>query len=298
MLSLFDMFERKKMADGMFDKLNVIEKVVAVVSAAALGFTTFSANNIENKVSVQKMQLDEVSRRQELDLQARKESRDSVRQGNELTKTIFDEFVKAITDQATPIPQRIDRLEGVLVLTYAIPDPRQQEGMGRAVMSAMDRIRLPESSFEGPRLAAAKFDAEELVTRARNEQRKEDAPAPAVEGKQVTWSNYDFDVFYCDGIDNSEKLKAEAASVINLKALDAKASGRWRVRPLPMEVNARPGYRVSGNEIRYSSSDEKPLADLLQKNMTDKKLNIPGVQVRATSQQTRWYISVFLCSAG
>lgn len=294
------------MSQGLFEQLNLAEKVIAVAGAAGLAFTTFTANTIQNEVNAQKVQLDaqkaqldEVAKRQELELQARKDSREAARQSNELTKTIFDEFVKAITDQTTPVPQRIDRLEGVLVLTYAIPEPRQQEGMGRAVQRAMERIRLPDDSPEAPRLAAAKFDAEELVVRASGEQRTVAAPPPAKPAvdSRIAWSNYDFDVFYCDDRPATEALRKEAEAVIALKALDPKANGRWRIRPLPAAVNARPGYQVNGYQIRYSSADEKPLADALQAQMSG-PLKLPDVRVQATSFQTPWYVSVFLCPAG
>lgn len=292
------------MAEGLFEKLNLAEKIIAIAGAAGLALTTFTANNIQNDVNAQKVtldaqkaQLDEVAKRQDMEITIRKDSREALKQENDLTKTIFDEFVKAITDQTTPIPQRIDRLEGVMVLTYAIPDARQQEGMGRAVQKAMDRIHLPENSSEVPRLAAAKFDAEELVTQASNEQRDTRmVQPPTTSAEQVAWGNYDFDVFYCDGIPNSEGLRKVAEKLVAFKELDAKASGRWRVRPLPATVNARPGYQIRGYEIRYSSNDEKPLADKLKVQMVN-SLKLPDVYVKSVSFQTPFYISVFVCPA-
>lgn len=293
------------MSQGLFEQLNLVEKLIAVAGAAGLAFTGFTANTIQNELNAQKVQLeaqkaqlDELAKRQELELQLRKDTRDAARQGNELTKTIFDEFVKAITDQATPVAQRIDRLEGVLVLTYAIPDSRQQEGMGRAVQRAMERIRPADNSADALRLAAAKFDAEELVVRASNQQREAPAQAPArpAAGTRAAWSNYDFDVFYCDGVPGADQLRQQAEAVIALRALDPKASGRWRVRPLPPAVNTRPGYQVSGYQVRYSSADEKPLADALQAELTS-QLKLADVKVQPTAFQTPWYLSVFICPA-
>ncbi len=274
------------MATGVFEQLNVLEKLITVVAAGGLAFTTFSANSLKN-------QLDEVSARQQISIELRKDERENSKQANELTKIIFDEFVAAIKDDGD-VQQRIDRLNAVLVLTYAIPDPRQQEGMAMAVKRSMERITPPADQAVAKQLAAAKFDADELVARASGEQRESLVPASAAPRSEVAkWSNYDFDVFYCDGLPDTELLQRQANEVAGLKGVDASASGRWRVRPLPVSVNQRAGYQVKGNEIRYSSADEKVLADELQQLM-QKRLGV-HVVTRLSSQQTPWYLSVFLC---
>ena len=182
------------MTQGLFDRLNLIENIVAVVGSIGLGFTTWTANNIKNDVDKQKLQLDELGQRQELEIAARKDLRDSVKQNNELTKTIYDEFVEAITDRQSSDSARSDRLEGVLVLTYAISDARQQEVLARAVQQSVERIRPKGSGAEAGRLASAEFDAEELVIQASGEQRELPVPvgippAPTV-GAEAAWSNW------------------------------------------------------------------------------------------------------------
>lgn len=114
----------------------------------------------------------------------------------------------------------------------------------------------------------------------------------------VEWSNYDFDIFWCDGTPNAARAKELADEIVKLKVRDQAAEGQWRVRPLPHLTNMRPGYRVSGFEIRVSSDDEKPFGHLLAQEAT-KLLQARDVQdrfvVRHTQRQTRWYLSVFVC---
>ncbi len=280
---------------GLFAQLGILEKVVALLGAAGLAYTTWTANVIQNRVADQNSVLSRIKQQQDIDSAVHKEARDTLKENSELTKTIFDEFVKTITDVNGPPEQRLDRLEGVRVLTFAIPDPLQREGMSKAVLQAMNRIHLPHDSPVQVRLAEAKFDAEESVVRAASEQKEVAAKAPPEStASKPQWTNYDFDIFYCTEKPKSEEALKVAQATADFRNLDPQASGRWRARPLPAIVNERPGYQVRGYEIRYSSPDEKPLADTLRALMQE-RLKLPDVTVKLTGQNTPWYLSVFVC---
>jgi hypothetical protein len=276
------------MGDGLFKQLTSVEKVVAIVSAIALSFTTWRANTIQNRVTEQQAAINELKQRQELDLTAKK-------QNNELTEEIFKEFVGAITDANSPALARLSRLEGVLVLTYAIGDPRQQEGMGRAVKSAIERLDVSPHSETATRVTEATFDADELVLNAVAQQRMPvTAQTLPANGGAVHWGNYDFDVFWCAGVPESSELESRAKQVTGLRALDASASGRWRTRPLPKMINERAGYGVSGYQIRFSGEDERVLAQAL-KSQIETTFAGKTVVLEPSGQRTPWYLSVFLC---
>lgn len=280
----------------LLGRLSTAEKLISVIGAAALALTTFYANTTQTQLARQGSIIDAMVKRQEIELQQRKDSREADRQQNELTREIFGEFVKAITEKHGSPEDRLDRLEGVMVLTWAIPDPHQQEGMARAVQKSIDRLK-PQAGGGAlaTRIDAASFDAEELLVRAASEQK----PAPPTtvasnEKRAARWSNYDFDIFWCEGMANSAQYQARAEAISAFKTADPQASGRWRARPLPSGVNARPGYQVGGVEIRTSSSDEAPLAEALKKKIES---SFPGsrVDLRQTTQNTPWYLSVFVC---
>ena len=282
----------------LLDRLSTAEKIISVIGAAALALTTFIANTTQNQLTKQNGVIDAMVKRQELELQQRKDSREADRQQNELTREIFGEFVKAITEKHGSPEDRLDRLEGVMVLTWAIPDPHQQEGMARAVQKSIDRLK-PQAGAGAlaTRINAASFDAEELLVRAAAEQKTAPPPTTSASSEKsaARWSNYDFDIFWCEGMANSAQYQARAEAISAFKTADPQASGRWRARPLPSGVNARPGYQVSGVEIRTSSSDEAPLAEALKKQI-EARFPATRVDLRQTTQNTPWYLSVFVCA--
>lgn len=96
------------------------------------------------------------------------------------------------------------------------------------------------------------------------------------------------DIFYCE--------KKQATSQPLAQAILAKKNtndvGRWRVRFLPESVNQRPGYQISGSEIRFTPPDETTAAKALLN-----QLSAIGVRasLRETSYPTPGYISAFIC---
>jgi hypothetical protein len=299
------------MSTRFADKLSTIEKVIAVAAAGGLAFTTFKANTIANEVALQnheiarqKEAIDGISRHQELELSARREARAESKEVNELTHKIFDEFVDALKDRKSDPEIFIDRMSGVLVLADAIPDAEQRVRMAQAVQQAIGRIAPPDAAAAA-QLEELRFDAEDVAVRAEAQQKEierspEIATAAAVAnaagtGSTIKWGNYDFDIFWCEGADSANN-QVLATKIADLRAQDPKASGRWRLRPLPDAVNRRPGYNVSGIQVRVSSEDERPLAQQLIASI--QKLGVAQATIKPTVQKTPWYLSVFVCGAG
>lgn len=279
----------------LLDRLSTAEKIISVIGAAALALGTFFANMTQTQLSRQNAAIEALAKRQELELQQRRDTREADRQQNELTREIFGEFVKAITDRNTHPEERLDRLEGVMVLTWAIPDPRQQEGMARAVQKSIDRLRPRDNGAFASRVSAASFDAEELLVRAASEQKRAPPADTTVPSRgTVRWSNYDFDIFWCEGVPKSADYRSLAQAISTYKADDKQASGRWRPRPLPGSVNARPGYQIDDVEIHYSSADELPLATAL-KTLIESRNRGTRANIKPSPQHTPWYLSVFVC---
>lgn len=145
------------------------------------------------------------------------------------------------------------------------------------------------SATESGKMAAAEsstFFREEAALSTRT---VAPAAAPARPSAAATsLGSYDIDIFYCaDRRSSSEPVARRLAA---LKQADE--SGRWRVRALPETVNQQPGYGVRSNEIRYNVPDEAAQAKIILE-----RLQASGIQaaLRATAQQTAWYLSVFVC---
>ncbi|NQD38243.1 hypothetical protein HPT27_14540 [Permianibacter sp. IMCC34836] len=124
---------------------------------------------------------------------------------------------------------------------------------------------------------------------------KEEELAPAVSLSSAKVANPDkpygairVDAFYC--ADNSGTGKAKAESTLRLRESNSAAS--WRVRALPDEINARPGYHIEQNLIRYNP-DERQAAEALQADLK-KSLGI-DVALAEIQYPTPNYLSVFYC---
>ena len=281
---------------GLLDRITVTERVVALLSALAIAWTTFQSNTIASAVSQQAAQLSAVKQAQDIEIDRLKSILERREADVDLTHKIYDEFVEAIVDEKSNDVVRIDRLHAVLVLTAAIPDAQQREGMARAVKGAIERSP-PQTEQVRQLVEAATFDAETAIARAGADQKayQDSAGSPLSPASNVPrWSNYDFDIFWCEAGSDSALRREQADEIARLRAADPSASGNWRVRPLPEHVNTRVGYQISGHQIRYSSDDELPFAEALRRQIMDKVDGVDPKIVR-TGQESKWYLSVFVC---
>lgn len=99
---------------------------------------------------------------------------------------------------------------------------------------------------------------------------------------------YLVDVFYCARDEQRFREPAEALG----QALKQE-SIKSRLRVLQDSVNASPGMRVSGYQLRYND-DELRLAQQLQAKL--KSLGHGEFTLRQVKQPTPSYLSVFLCN--
>lgn len=133
---------------------------------------------------------------------------------------------------------------------------------------------------------SSNFYREEAALTARTATAAPPAAKPAAAVRTLT--NYDVDIFYC--AEKRASSEPVARKIAGLKQADE--SGRWRVRALPETVNQQPGYGISSNEIRYNIPDETLQAEIIRERLQAN--GIPAT-LRASAQQTAWYLSVFVC---
>ncbi len=101
-------------------------------------------------------------------------------------------------------------------------------------------------------------------------------------------TNYDIDVFYCANKRETSEPIAQQVAALKLPS----ETGRWRVRALPETINQQPGYQIQSSQIRYNSPSENKQADILIKRLEEKGIHLDR---RVTTQNTRWYLSIFIC---
>jgi hypothetical protein len=113
-----------------------------------------------------------------------------------------------------------------------------------------------------------------------------------IEDKLSSDNGWDYDIFWCE---NSGKTAEKSAQQIVNHLNDKKANGddsigRVRVRMLPDSINEQPGYRISGNLIRFDKNEYQQ-AQALQQSTNEM---IP-FKLSLSRMNTKWYLSAFIC---
>lgn len=265
--------EAKTIVDNASKWVSLLSLVIAVVAA-------FKALPLDSEIK--SLQAD--SARLKLSLDKAKADLEQTEASRKLTMDLYKEVLA--------------------VLGHKEKDPREEEAIRVLVESLADdpfRWKLLQALAVGAQSPEVQKKADTSSTFYREEhvvtlatQAAQVAPElPATKLAPHADSRYgafNVDAFYCET--TKAKSLALATGVQTVK--DAGATGRWRVRMLPAEVNMQPGYSISTNLIRYNA-DEKPIAEALAADLRAKL----GVQVQATeiAYPTPNYLSVFFCGA-
>jgi HEAT repeat protein len=143
---------------------------------------------------------------------------------------------------------------------------------------AIDALRSLELRAERPPMAAG-----EVVFEADL--------APAERGVRV-------DVFWCEGEGEEarrERARAYAEDIARIgRDGDTNVVGLVRLKPLAAAVNYRPGYQVTGNQIRFDGGDaaERALATQIASRWP-KELDLHPAKTRSPG-----HLNIFVCASG
>lgn len=229
------------------------------------------------------------------------------------TAVVFDKYSDAVTRELRT-EQRIAALNGLINLTDLIERKELQLKMAQVIRDQLDAYVKELQARSATQTGSEKAQTEALTVQATSS-----ADAANIKVNQIVqaagtggtsnstaalktgWSNYGFDIFYCEGDPQAEASAVQSANAIaSLKGLDPKATGRWRVRPLSVERNATRGFGISGTVIRPSSDDEVTLARQLQSIIKQRRTiddASDSVVIKQIEYPTPSYISVFVCPA-
>lgn len=286
--------------------LSRVEKLIGIAITIFTAWAAFQSSIVKDNVAIQGVALDALKS----EIARSADDRETRKLNHEITIKIFEE-VKDIykTPNQTP-DQVLNRLLAVSALVEAIPQSDVRTSLAAAVKAAADNVT---ATFTRPseeillKTEAVKSKVDVTVFRAdqndmANSAKDHQSLISAANASKVEaprWSNYDFDFFWCEQGNNADGAKRAAELAVALKQLDPAATGRWRVRKLPSEINEKPGYRVEGYKMHVSSADEQKIATVLKGVL--KEQAIPSTdtefEIKRIQSSTPWYLSVFFCPA-
>lgn len=285
--------------------LSTVEKIIGIAITVVTGWTAYQSGVVKDNVAIQAVALD----RLKTEIARSADDRESRKLNHEITIKIFEE-VKDIYKTPNQSPdQLLNRLLAVAALVEAIPQSDVRTALAAAVKAAVDNV---SATFANPseaiRLKTEVVKSKVDVTVFRADQNDVASVAPkdhqslrsAADASRIgapKWSNYDFDFFWCESASNPDAQKRAAELASGLKQLDPSATGRWRVRKLPAEINEKPGYRIDGYKMHVTSDDEQKIATVLAGLLKQQSIPAPGAdfEIRRIQYATPWYLSVFFC---
>lgn len=254
-----------------------------------------------------KVQVDNQSRRVE-DLKASisqsAEARENRKLELEMTMKVFDE-VKDIYKADKQSPDiLVNRLSAVSALVLAVPNQEIRERLGQAVGAALSAQTSNGGSESAQKAQSVKANLEAAIFDAATV--AESAPTEAVSTRQIKalaaqssaknphWGALNYNLFWCEDVENPNAALEAAKQASALKKLDREASGDWRVRKLPRSVNERSGYQIHRNLIRTSSKEETAIGNVLVGVLA--QYGMAGFVVEEVSYPSPASISVFFCA--
>ena len=288
---------------GSSSTLTTIQAVVAIAVTAMSGTAAYQSSNVKDAVALQSQEQN--AKLEELKTQIAKsaDDRESRKVNNDITLKIFEELkdVYRTKDQSSDL--QLNRLQFVGALVLGIPDDAIRKPLLDAIQRAIASLEAlnPKAKAVRKQLDDAVFRAEQSDVRTlvpKDPGASRDVVAKS-DVKDPKWSNYDFDLFWCENAadpDAADAAKQIANVAATIKSLDPQASGRWRVRMLPADVNARSGYQVEGFRIHVGSDDEQKIAEVLKGVLAEQRIPADGqFEIKRVASPTPWYISLFFC---
>jgi hypothetical protein len=260
----------------MFKKITDTLSIVSGILAVFVTIQTFRINDTANEIN--KIASDTEKTLKEVQIAAGKQDVDQkkVQFSRDLKFKLYDEVLKAL--ETNNVKKQGATKALVINLMTDSADITFRDALLNTFLSSDLVDPDIRKDISENQLADAQMAEEQKVTDSIMVQksRKKIASLP----DNLKW---DIDIFYLE--ENLPQSKERALQVQEI----LKAKYKTRVRVLSVLANARPGYNVSTNEIRYNNNPEEiKEAREIQGLLGEKfRLSISG-------KQTPWYLSVFV----
>jgi len=111
------------------------------------------------------------------------------------------------------------------------------------------------------------------------------------EEKQIVENRFTIDVFYLEDVKKEAQPRAD-----KIVAILSQRFGDFQIRKrvLPRTINARSGYRISQNEIRYEAEEEPIAREVLNIIRDNNVFQLEQPKMRLITGKTPKYISVYI----
>lgn len=172
-------------------------------------------------------------------------------------------------------------VKDVLAIPLGTPNRKNQEVAAIALANS-----IASNSLRDNLIRAIELNADNLLVKSETEKQVRyfnEVATNIVEIKSEKTSsskssiiaNTNIDFFYCEVKNNLEGTKLmDKTKSANKIIAESSSHGRLRVRQLPLLQQARPGYAITEDVIRFNSKeDEKNIATEVQKLLENKKLS-------------------------
>lgn len=273
--------EDQPQQQGFVSSLVTTKNVILIILAILTGWNTYWTQRTKNSLEVTKAQLDTAKARLEIqsiilaNQSAELESDIRKREfGNDLKFKLYEEVKDAITKRESKIQDAV-----VLIINEMLADDSLYRAkLSNILLSSQNTDAAVKTSIVQTQKLEYTFVAEQTQTQATlNLSKNED--------------KYTIDVFYLEDVKQEAQPRAEKI----VKLLEAKYPQHTvRLRMLPKIINARSGYGVGSNQVRYEPG-EKKLADEVIGYITGEKV-FPREQLTGhpVKNKTAHYISIFV----
>lgn len=266
---------------GFVSNLLTTKNVVLIVIGILTAWNTYTTQVTKNKLDITKAQLDTAKARLEiqsimLENQSTALESDLRKRefGNSLKFRLYEEVRNAITGREPKIQDAV-----VLIINEMLADDSVYRAkLSNILLSSQNTDAAVKTSIVQTQKLEYTFVAEQTQTLATlNRPENED--------------KFTIDVFYLEDVKQEAKPRAE--KIVTL--LDTKYPQHTvRLRMLPKIINARSGYGIGSNQVRYEPG-EKKLAEEVIDYITSEKI-FPREQLTGhpVKSKTTHYISVFV----
>ena len=217
------------------------------------------------------------------------EHRSSEQFNLDYNKLVYTEVSKIFDVGTLPCPKQ----HAINAFIDSLRDSSFKIGMAKAVGAAAGSTCEGVKSTAGDILASTTFDLDQSAT-LRTAVAKAEQQRPTSTTQAGAPGGWDYDVFWCEAsfVGKEPAGKDAASKIVEAIAKADAGHGRIRIRSLPRAVNDRPGYGVSGYQIRAEPGEQVQAGKI--KPALDSALRA-DVVIRPSTQPTPWYLSVFAC---